>query len=119
MHVLKQDNGEKVMQILDSLIDNSISQSGFQKASNAAQALANRKIEDIDAAAKDFEAVFITQMIQQMFADVDVDPLFGGGNAEDVFKTFLFDEYGKILSNAGGIGVAESVKRELLKIQEV
>jgi len=107
------------MQVLDSLVNNSISQIGFDKANNASRSLANNNIADIDAAAKDFEAVFITQMIQQLFAEVEVDPIFGGGNGEDVFKTFLFDEYGKILSKSGGIGVAEDVKRELLKIQEL
>jgi len=107
------------MQVLDSLVSNSISQVGYDRANNASNSLANRKIEDIDAAAKDFEAVFITQMIQQLFSEVEVDPLFGGGKGEEVFKTFLFDEYGKTLSQAGGIGIAENVKRELLRTQEV
>lgn len=74
---------------------------------------------DVEKTAKDFEAVFITQMVQHMFAGIEPDPLFGGGNAEDVFKTFLFDEYGKAVSKAGGIGIASNVARELLKTQEI
>jgi len=76
--------------------------------------------EEVDAAAQDFEAVFLSQMLQHMFADVDMNPLSEGKSpGEDVYKSMLIDEYGKILSRAGGIGVADHVKREMLKLQEV
>lgn len=75
---------------------------------------------EIDAAANEFEAVFLSQMMQHMFADVDMNPLSEGDSpGEDIYKSMLIDEYGKILARAGGIGVADHVKREMLKLQEI
>jgi hypothetical protein len=31
----------------------------------------------------------------------------------------MIDEYGKLISRSGGLGIADQVKREMLKIQEV
>ena len=75
---------------------------------------------EVDAAAQDFEAVFLSQMLQHLFADVDMNPLGEGDSfGEDVYKSMLIDEYGKILARSGGIGVADHVRREMLKLQEV
>jgi flagellar protein FlgJ len=74
---------------------------------------------EIAVVAQDFESVFITQMLQHMFAGVEVNEEFGGGHGEETFRTLLFDEYGKTISNAGGFGIAEHVQRELLSLQEV
>ncbi len=69
-------------------------------------------------AAKDFEAVFVSEMIKPMFDTVDVDDTFGGGKGEEVFRGLLVQEYGKIIANQGGIGIASAVQAELLKSQE-
>lgn len=75
--------------------------------------------EQIDKTAEDFEAVFISQMLEHMFADVKTDENFGGGQAEEVYRSMMIDQYGKLMARTGGIGVADHVKRELLKMQEV
>ena len=80
------------------------------------------KAEDnssVDAVSKDFESVFLSQMLGQMFAGDDANAYFGGGTAGDIYKSFLMNEYGKSIANAGGIGIASAVKQELLKLQEV
>jgi peptidoglycan hydrolase FlgJ len=69
--------------------------------------------------AEDFEAYFLSQAFEQMFADVAPDSLFGGGNAEQTYRSLLFQEYGKAVAKSGGIGLADSVQREILKLQEV
>lgn len=74
------------------------------------------KIADI---AEDFEAIFITQMLQHMFADIKTDGIFGGGHAEETWRSLLLDEYGKTVSQAGGVGIAQHVQQELLRLQEV
>jgi Rod binding domain-containing protein len=73
----------------------------------------------IDKTAKDFEAVFLSQMLENMFADVDVDPTTEDPTGKEIYKSILLNEYGKIMSNAGGIGLADSVKREMMQQQEV
>ncbi len=70
-------------------------------------------------AAEDFEAFFISQMYQHMFAGVKTDGYFGGGHAEQVWRSMLIDEYGKITAKSGGIGIADSVMQFMLKTQQV
>ncbi len=70
------------------------------------------------AVAQEFEAFFITQMLEQMYKDIPVDGPFGGGYGEGVFRSFLLKEYGDVLTKAGGFGIAEAVSRELLALQE-
>ena len=74
---------------------------------------------DVSKVAEYFEAFYLTQVTANMFAGIETDPLFGGGPGEDVFQSLLTQEYGKIVARAGGIGIADSLAREILKLQEV
>lgn len=85
------------------------------KARGAAKSLSAGKI---DEAAQEFEAQFISQMLENMFSTIETNPELGGGEGEDMYRSLMVDEYGKLLARAGGIGVADHVKRELLRIQE-
>lgn len=73
----------------------------------------------IRAAAEDFEAVFLSEMLRPMFENLQVDGLLGGGSAERIYQSFMVQEYGKSMAKAGDIGIADMVERELLKMQEV
>jgi len=68
--------------------------------------------------AEDFEAVFLSQMMQPMFNTIPTDGLMGGGHAESVYRGMMVDEMGKSLARAGGVGIADTVYREMLKMQE-
>ncbi len=70
------------------------------------------------ASAEEFEAVFVSQMLTQMFDSIEIDPLTGGGNGEEVFRSLLVNEYGKSIAKSGGIGIADHVQREMLRLQE-
>jgi flagellar protein FlgJ len=72
----------------------------------------------IEAAAKDFEAMFITEMIRPMMETVEVNDMFGGGKGEDVFRGFMVDEYGKKIAAAGGIGLARHISEAMIRAQE-
>ncbi len=74
-------------------------------------------MERIDETAKEFEAMFLSEMLKPMFETVKVNKLFGGGKGEEVFSSFLRDEYGKIMAGSGGIGIAELVKEQLIEMQ--
>lgn len=80
--------------------------------------LSTRDISKAEKVSQDFEAVFLSQMLENMFSDVDIDPT-ADGPGEDTYKSMLLDEYGKIISKSGGIGVAGYVKQEMLKLQEI
>ena len=68
-------------------------------------------------AAQDFEAVFLNAMFGQMFSGVGEGP-FSGGHAAKTWQSFLTDEYAKNFAKAGGIGIGDTVYKELIAQQE-
>ena len=72
----------------------------------------------IEKAAKDFEQVFLSQMFQHMFENVETDKVFGGGHAETMFRSFMIDEYAKQVSNSGRIGLSNQIRDSMLRMQE-
>jgi|OM-RGC.v1.026928762 Rod binding protein len=82
------------------------------------QALSAKQLEAIDKSAKDFEAMVLGQMLQPMFAGLETDGPFGGGFSEQMYRGLLVDEYGKMIAENGGLGIADQVKRQLLSAQE-
>jgi hypothetical protein len=50
---------------------------------------------------------------------MDTDAMFGGGEAEQMFRSFLLQEYGKKVAASGGVGVSSMVQAQLLQLQEV
>ncbi len=85
---------------------------------DAPPATAPTTMEQAKAAAQDFEAFFIAHAFEDMFAGLSSDPMFGGGEGEDIFRSFLLQEYGKTVAKSGGIGISAMVQRELLQLQE-
>lgn len=79
---------------------------------------ATRNAKKIEEAAQEFEAVFVTEMLKPMFEDLPTDGMFGGGKGEEVFRGFLLQEYGRNVVKAGGFGLADMVKAELIRQQE-
>ncbi len=75
--------------------------------------------DEIRAAAEDFEAVFLAEMLRPMFESLQTDGMFGGGSSERVYQSFMVQEYGKSMAKANSIGIADMVERELLKMQEI
>jgi len=76
------------------------------------------KKPDIRAAAEEFEAVFLNNMLQSMFTSLEEGGVWGSGNGAEAWQGMLVDEYAKTITDAGGIGLADSVERELLALQE-
>ena len=75
---------------------------------------------EADKVSRDFEAMFLSSMMQPMFATLKPGKgLFGGGNAESTFSAMLVDEYGKVIAKSGGVGIAEMVRKQILQTQEV
>ena len=94
------------------------SQADTSKASKAIKKAAQSKeMEKIEHAAQDFEAVFIAEMMKPMFEGISTEPPFGGGKGEEVFRSMLLQEYGKIVAQTGGIGMADHVKEQMIQIQ--
>jgi len=73
--------------------------------------------DQIRQVAEEFEAVFLAQMTEQMMGE-STEASFGGGPGESAFKSMLNEEYAKVMAKSGGIGLADSLAREILALQE-
>lgn len=63
--------------------------------------------------ARAFEASFLADVLENSGINAMPDS-FGGGAGEDAFSSLLTREYGRLLAERGGVGLAEQVF-ELLK----
>lgn len=72
-----------------------------------------------EAAAKDYESVFISQFLGSMFSGIKSDGITGGGQGEEMFRSLMVNEYAKSIVQRGGFGIANHMKAELLKHQQV
>lgn len=70
-------------------------------------------------AAMDFESMFLSQMLNTMFGESVGDESFGDAETSEIYRSMMMDEYGKQIAKSGGIGIADYIKTELLKTQEV
>ncbi|MES2835006.1 MAG: rod-binding protein [Pseudomonadota bacterium] len=69
--------------------------------------------------AEAFEASFLSQMLKPMFEGLETEGTFGGGEAEGTWRSFLIDAMAKQTAKAGGIGLADDVMAEMMKMQEM
>jgi Rod binding domain-containing protein len=74
--------------------------------------------EKMRETAEAFEATFLSQMLKPMFEGLETDGPFGGGEGEATWRSFLIDAMAKQAVKAGGIGLADTVMSEMIKMQE-
>ena len=69
------------------------------------------------ATAQEFEAIFLAQVL----AHLNPAPAGDGPGSGDhgLFHEMFNEEMAKLISRSGGVGVADAVLREMLKLQEV
>jgi len=67
------------------------------------------KLKRLKKAAKDFESIFFYELVKEMRKTVPKDVLLGEGLAEDIFKSMLDVEYGKVMALNGKWGLAELI----------
>lgn len=73
--------------------------------------------EQAEEVARQFERMFISEMLAPMFQGLETDGPFGGGNAEATFRPMLIDQYADAISKGGGVGIKDAVLKEILKLQ--
>ena len=110
------------------MIDNALLASAAQDAaqSSTAAALQSRASklataqspEKVKETAKKFEAFFVGQMMEYMSAGLKADKTFGGGQAEETWRSLLNQEYGKEISKSGKLGISDMISKEMIKMQE-
>ncbi len=69
---------------------------------------AARSDAEIRAVAESFEASFLSEMLQ--YTGLNTMPAgFGGGAGEEAFSSLLTEQYARLLSERGGVGLAERI----------
>ena len=89
--------------------------------STAASRQTPQQAQEADAmrrAAEEFESVFLSEMLGPMFEGIDTEGLGGGGMGEQIFRPMLIERYAEAIGRAGGVGIADSVVREFMRMQE-
>lgn len=71
-------------------------------------------------ASNDFEAMFLEQTLDRLTASEGTDgPLGDNGTGGGVYRSMLTKEYASQVVKSGGVGIADQVYREMMKMQEV
>jgi Rod binding domain-containing protein len=97
-----------------------ISAAAAVTAAPAHRTLSPEQIAKTRQSAQDFEAMALGEMLQPMFKTVDTSKgLFGGGRGEATWKPIMVEEMAKMIAKNGGIGIADSVMKEMLRMQEM
>jgi peptidoglycan hydrolase FlgJ len=69
--------------------------------------------------ATDFETMFLENMMGHMVEGLEGEgPLGTQGTGADVYRSMLTKEHARSLGASGGVGIADNVYAELLKLQE-
>lgn len=77
------------------------------KSSTAAS---DKKLKSV---CQDMESVFLNMMLTSMRATVPKDSLLGESNEDDIMKSMLDTELSKNMAQAGGVGIASLLYRQL------
>ena len=77
-------------------------------------------MQRIAAAAQQFEAMALNQLLAPMFDTVDGSKgPFGGGQGEQAWKPMMVQELARKIAQAGGLGIARPVMQQMLRMQEM
>ena len=89
-----------------------------ETATNIKNSSDSKEMAKMKETAQDFEAFFLSQMMENMFSGISTDGMFGGGDAEKIYRSMLISEYGNNIAQNGGVGVADQVLKTMLEMQE-
>ena len=86
------------------------------KAANTAQSPNELKARKT---AQEFESMFLEHALERLFQSEGTEgPLGDNGAGGGVYRSMLTKEYAGSLAKSGGVGIADQVYREILKMQE-
>lgn len=75
--------------------------------------------EKLHKQAVELEGVFLNTLIKEMFSSIDTnEESFGGGFAEETWRGMQAEQVANSLADQGGIGLADQLMSDLLRLQE-
>ena len=76
-----------------------------------------RERQEIRQISNEFESLFLNLVLKAMRDTVPKSGLVDGGNAEDIYKSLLDDEYTKMMAAQRSTGIADNIEEFLLRAQ--
>jgi Rod binding domain-containing protein len=74
---------------------------------------AEDEVAQLREASKDFEAVFLFQILKQMRNTIHKEEMFNGGMGEEIFTGMMDEEISKRMAGRGAGGIAEILFQQL------
>lgn len=90
---------------LNSSIDSSVN-AGIRGASSSEDA----KLKE---ATKDFETLFVKQMLNSMKKTINKSGLLDGGMGQEIFEDMLYDEYAAKITDTADLGISDMMFKQL------
>jgi len=73
------------------------------------------KLKQLKETAKDFESIFVHNLMKSMRQTVQKTNLISGGNAENIYQDMLDENYSKIVSKRADFGIARKIYEQFSK----
>ena len=72
----------------------------------------------IQKTAKEFESFFVFQMLEHMSEGIEAPDVYGGGSAENMFRSMLNEKMAAEVSQSSNMGIAEAVEKQIQRYQD-
>jgi len=104
--------GKAIVGDIAKTVQSAVGGSAGSTAKSAAEAKAKK-------ASTDFESMFLEQSLDRLSQSEGTDgPLGDNGTGGGVYRSMLTKEYAGQIVKSGGVGIADQVFREMMKMQE-
>lgn len=75
------------------------------------------KQNDYKKTSQEFAQIFINHHLGEIYKSRADNPILGGGYGEKVMHKLLVDEYAKVMSQEGNLGMSEMIYKNMLKMR--
>lgn len=72
---------------------------------------------NVKKAAQEFQAVYLSEMMNYVFSGIKTSPLFGGGHGEETFRSMLVQEYANNLAKTDQLKMNGALQKQIHKLQ--
>ena len=80
---------------------------------NTAKGKSQAEMDKLREACKDFESLFVKQMLNAMKKTVNKTDLIKRNMGEDIFEDMLYDEYAKKMTETAELGIGKMMYEQL------
>ena len=101
-------NGTEGIRSFQTLLEDKIYNNGQMNESKL-----NKQEKKLYGSCVEMESLLWKQVLNTMKKTINQYKLFDGGQAEEIFTDFLYDEYSSMMAKNSGTGIASQIYRQL------